>query len=311
VTEKMLDSKTVYSGEEGVTIRELLDNNIRSIEHVVPKGTYEDNLDSWLGVSKSNGASINPLNFLPSHRTINSKRNQIVFDFDGDTVVSEALAEVDRMSRRFTGVDAQGQWVMPLMSRGDIARCVMYMELMYELKYVNEAEMRKLQEWMKEDAPSAYETAFGLWIRQTQPFGMNIQNPFVSNPELATDELFKKLLNSYLGKEEIVDPVIVIDSVVVDLAGREIITLRNTTMNTVDLGGWELRLATQTRNAPSQPRIDVYRIAGGLSGGVRGNLVIIRQNNFGQTTITLSDEDDKIVSEFQYSNAGIGVPSRL
>ena len=76
--------------------------------------------------------------------------------------------------------------------------CSVYMEMIYELKYINETEMKKLQQWMKEDKPSDYETAFGLWIRQTQPLGMDIQNPFVSNPELATDEIFQKLLNSYL-----------------------------------------------------------------------------------------------------------------
>ena len=208
VTDSMLDAKTVYSGKEnGATIRELIDEMddgdnvyIHSIEHVVPKSTFEAMLKDRLGELKANGASVNPLNFLPSHETVNIKRRSKVFDFDGDTIESETLAEVEGDSRAFeAGKDKDGEWVIePLLSRGDIARCVMYMEMMYELNYVNETEMKKLQQWMKEDKPSEYEVAFGLWLRETQPLGMDIQNPFVSNPELATDEMFQKLLNSYL-----------------------------------------------------------------------------------------------------------------
>ena len=155
-----------------------------------------------LGERKSNGASVNPLNFLPSHSTVNSKRGTRLFDFDGDTVESETLAKVDGDSRNFqAGFDKDGEWVVePLLTRGDIARCVMYMEMMYELNYVDEMEMKKLQEWMKEDEPSDYERAFGLWLRETQPLGINVQNPFVSNPELVSDGMFPMLLNSYLKK---------------------------------------------------------------------------------------------------------------
>ncbi len=311
VTDEMIDAKTVYSGKEkGATIRELIDNlndgigsnNIQSIEHVVPKSTYEEKLRRRLGVNKSNGASINPLNFLPSHRTINSKRGTRAFDFNGGIVQSETLAEVDGMSRSFqAGADDEGEWVVePLLTRGDIARCVMYMEMMYGLQYVNEIEMRKLQEWMQEDEPSDYEEKFGLWIRKTQPFGMNIQNPFVSNPELATDEMFENLLNSYLGNTE--DPV-VIDSVVpnpagLDVAGEEIVTLRNTSRNIVNLEGWTLGIKTQTRNV-------TYVLGGSLFGREIADFTFPDDNvlsNSRQTTITLRDDGNRVVSEFEYSS---------
>jgi endonuclease I len=209
-TENMLNAKTVYSGKDnGATIRELITEMndgdsefIHSIEHVVPKSYYEDMLKNRLGERKSNGASVNPLNFLPSHSTVNSKRGNKVFDFDGNTVESETLAKVDGDSRNFqAGFDKDEEWVVePLLTRGDIARCVMYMEMMYELNYVDEMEMKKLQEWMKEDEPSDYERAFGLWLRETQPLEINVQNPFVSNPELVSDGMFPMLLNSYLKK---------------------------------------------------------------------------------------------------------------
>jgi hypothetical protein len=318
----MLDAKTVYSGNTaGVTIREMVDykndgnggNDIHSIDYVVPKSTYEDALTKRLGKRKSNGASINPLNFLPSHRTINSKRRAKIFDFDGDTVESETLAKVDGDSRRFqAGVDEDGNWVgEPLMTRGDIARCVMYMEFMYELNYVNEVEMGKLQEWMKEDEPSDYEIEFGKWIRQTKPLGMNIQNPFVSNPELATDDrMFQKLLNSYLQRNGVVrgpndedPPSVVIDSVLanpqgLDEAGKEIITLRNTSATAVNLEGWTLRIATETRD-------DLYFLEGLIMNGREiADFSFPKDNalsNNRRTTITLRDGSNNFISEFQYT----------
>ncbi len=72
----MLDAKTVFRGQEGgASIRELLDNHNRSIERVVPKGTYERPLKRRLGTSKSNGASVNPLDSVTNHERINQVRN--------------------------------------------------------------------------------------------------------------------------------------------------------------------------------------------------------------------------------------------
>ena len=317
----MLDAKTVYSGKEkGATIRELIDEMndgdntyIHSIEHVVPKSTYYDNLETRLGQRKANGASVNPLNFLPSHSTVNSKRGTRLFDFGGDIVESETLAKVDRDSRKFqAGKDEDGEWVVPLLSRGDIARCVMYMEMMYDLEYVNEVEMKKLQEWMKDDEPSDYEIAHGKWLRQTQPLGMNVQNPFVSNPELATDNMFQKLLNSYLKKNGtniivVTNPnsgIVVIDSVEPNPVGRddpgkEKITLRNTTRDVVELDGWTLRIVTDTNDKS-------YTLGDRLINGREiadfsfydGNVL----SNSRQTRIALRDGNSNLVSEFQYSS---------
>lgn len=311
-TEDMLDAKTAYSGnEKGATIRELIDEMndgdgkfIHSIEHVVPKSSYEDTLDERLGNQKSNGASVNPLNFLPSHSTVNSKRGTRFFDFNGDTVESETLAKVDGDARIFqAGADETGEWVVPLVTRGDIARCVMYMEMMYELNYVNEKEMKKLQEWMKEDDPSDYERAFGLWLRETKPLEMNVQNPFVSNPELVTDGMFQTLLNSYLKKNVTSNRTIVIDSVLpnptgLDVSGEEIITLRNTTANAVDLKGWTLRIVTQNSD-------ESFFLEGSLVNGQNTDFAFNRNNalsNSRQTTITLRDASNNVVSDFQYSS---------
>lgn len=332
VTDNILDAKTVYSGTKGVTIREVIDrlkdddggdNNIHSIEHVVPKSTYEKVLTSRLGEQKSNGASINPLNFLPSHIAINTtKRKLKVFDFDGDSVESEALAKVDGQSRAFqAGVDNEGEWVVPLVSRGDIARCVMYMEFMYKLNYVNELEMRKLGEWMKDDEPSAFEKAFGLWIRQTTPLGMDIQNPFVSNPELATDDgMFQKLLNSYIGgagptntdTTSTMNDTVVIDSVLpnphgFDVAGTEIVSLRNKSTDAVNLEGWKLSIATSKR-------METFPLEGLMNGGAFEDISFGKGNvlsNSRQTTITLFDGRNNAVSRIQYSARDASPPGRV
>mmetsp|Transcript_5802 Transcript_5802/g.8904 ORF Transcript_5802/g.8904 Transcript_5802/m.8904 type:complete len:275 (-) Transcript_5802:341-1165(-) len=212
-TEAMLDAKTVYSGKgRGATIRELLNEmddgdqeTIHSIEHVIPKTKYLKKPLEERGMDKLevNGATVNPLNFLPCHSSINSSRDQRLFDFDGDAVSSDSLAIVDGLSREFEGgKDQEGEWVPPLVSRGDIARCVLYMVLMYELEigdgednFVNEDDVRVLRQWMIQDAPSKFEKEYGMWLRETKPLGIDVQNPFVSNPELATNNsMFEKLI---------------------------------------------------------------------------------------------------------------------
>jgi hypothetical protein len=82
------------------------------------------------------------------------------------------------------------------------------------------------------------------------------------------------------------------------VSGEEIITLRNTTRNVVDLEGWTLRIVTQTGDS-------TFSLGGSLVSGQNTDFAFNADNvlsNSRQTTITLRDESNKVVSEFQYSS---------
>ena len=88
-------------------------NDVHSIEHVVPKSLY----------ITSYGKRTNPLNFMPSHRSVNSDRGTLKFDFDGDIVQSKTTAKVVGDDRELEGgVDKDKECDVPEKTRGDIER---------------------------------------------------------------------------------------------------------------------------------------------------------------------------------------------
>ena len=121
---------------------------------------------------KSNGANVNPLKFLPSHKNVNSENHQSYsFDSDRYSVEAETSAYVDGKSCTFQdGFDSNYEGMIPLISRGNIAWCVMDMKMMHNLNYVNETDIKKLQQWIQENEPSDYERASGLWLRDETMF---------------------------------------------------------------------------------------------------------------------------------------------
>ncbi len=64
------------------------------------------------------------------------------------------------------------------MSKGDIARAIMYMCIVYKLKYLTIAEIMVLRQWSLSDPPNPVETEYNKWVQERD----GISNPFISKP---------------------------------------------------------------------------------------------------------------------------------
>ena len=164
-------------------VNELYQKQNHSIEHVIPR----DFLDRYLARKRAprhvrNGATVNPFNFAPSERGLNAKRSNFPFDMDDDRIVRPYNMELhpDSFSAS-TGFDADHEWVIPSRNRGDIARAILYMLLVYEIDELYDRHITTLVHWAKVDSPSAWELAYNNWVYSR----LGIRNPFIDTPENA------------------------------------------------------------------------------------------------------------------------------
>jgi endonuclease I len=156
-------------------VRSLLERRRHSIEHVVPRAV----LRRWLSGARRrvrNGACANPLNLVPEDTRVNTLRGDAAFDLEGDPVIVPTRAGPDAPSLAPIGLDAEGQWVPPRRSRGDVARAVLYMTLVYRLPLPLDSRWLA---WLRADPPSETERAFSRWTRARWRIG----NPLVEDPE--------------------------------------------------------------------------------------------------------------------------------
>lgn len=166
----------------GASVDALRAQRRHSIEHVVPRAV----LRRWLGDARRrvrNGACANPLNLAAEDARLNSLRGDVPFDLDGDAVRDAARIRGVTATSADVGLDAEGQWVPPVRSRGDIARTVLYMTLVYRLPIPLDARWLA---WLRADPPSETERAFSRWTRARWRIG----NPLVEDPEALEMLLF-------------------------------------------------------------------------------------------------------------------------
>jgi endonuclease I len=176
------DTRGAAALYSGASVRELRAQRRHSIEHVVPRAV----LRRWLGDARRrvrNGACANPLNLTAEDSRVNSLRGDVPFDLDGDTVRTTVRVRGGAPAASAVGLDAEGQWVPPLRSRGDIARTVLYMTLVYRLPIPLDARWLA---WLRADPPSETERAFSRWTRARWRIG----NPLVEDPEALEMLLF-------------------------------------------------------------------------------------------------------------------------
>lgn len=165
-----------------VPVSELYQKQRHSIEHIIPR----DFLDRYLAHKGAPrhvryGATVNPFNMAPSERGINAKRSNFKFDFEGDQIVRPYHMELHPENFSGTGFDADHEWVIPSRNRGDIARSILYMLLVYEIDELYNRHIETLVHWAKIDSPSAWEIAYNNWVYARR----GIRNPFIDQPENA------------------------------------------------------------------------------------------------------------------------------
>ena len=172
-----------------IPVNELYQKQRHSIEHIIPR----DFLDRYLthkGMPRNvrYGATVNPFNFAPSERGLNAKRANFPFDMDGDQIVRPFNLELHPENFSGVGFDADHEWVIPSRNRGDIARAILYMLLVYEIDELYNRHVDTLVHWAKLDSPSAWEIAYNHWVYAR----LGIRNPFIDTPENALQLLSKR-----------------------------------------------------------------------------------------------------------------------
>lgn len=187
--------KSVYGR---VPVSELYQKQRYSIEHIVPRSFLNAYLKSR-GAAQSvrYGAVVNPLNFAAAERGLNSARSSFAFDMDGDEVVRPFRLDLNPSAYGTTGLDNDNEWVIPSISRGKIARAILYMVMTYGIDELYNRHLDTLVHWAKVDPVTPWELAFNAWVHGR--FG--IRNPFVDEPSQANQYLDDRaLLESVLVK---------------------------------------------------------------------------------------------------------------
>lgn len=198
---------------------ENLYRNGHSIEHVVPKSALRDRLqDAGQPRDIIKGARTNPLNFMAAYNRLNSLRSNREFDSEADSIVRSSRVPLNPDAEIQTGLDFEGEWVIPSRTQGDIARCVLYMMLTYGLNGLYEEDIDNMRRWALIDPPSNWEIAYNNWVFNR----LQIRNPLITEnldtlrsilesqdlftttlivnpplPEPGTEELRRGLKNGY------------------------------------------------------------------------------------------------------------------
>jgi len=163
---------TIYAGVEIDNVKQ---RKKFSIEHIVPMSFINKYLRRQAKAVKK-GACCNPFNFAASHREINSQRSSWPFDFDGDEIVRRGKLHIRHVYTDY-GLDHENEWVVPSKSRGDVARAILYMSLIYNIREFYGRDIVELVKWAKIDPPGFWEIKYNQWVYQHR----KIQNPFIQN----------------------------------------------------------------------------------------------------------------------------------
>lgn len=166
----------VKSAYGSIPISTLHQKQKHSIEHIIPKSF----LRSYLRTAQTDvrrGATVNPLNFIAAERGLNSARSSFPFDMEDDKVSRPFRIPLNPEAYRTTGLDAENEWVIPSRSRGDIARAIIYMVLVYQIDELYNGHIDTLRHWAKVDAPTPPEIAFNEWTKGR----LGISNPLITS----------------------------------------------------------------------------------------------------------------------------------
>lgn len=171
------DNEYIRSIYAGISVNELRRRQAHSIEHIIPKSFLKQYLTRQSRNHREvNGATTNPFNFAAAHRDINSKRGNFPFDVEDDRITRSLTVNIRGIYSDY-GFDQESEWVVPGKSRGDIARAVLYMCIVYDIKELYGSQICVYKKWALWDPPTIWEVEFNKWIEQKH----NIKNPFITS----------------------------------------------------------------------------------------------------------------------------------
>ncbi len=192
--------KFIHSIYAGVTVDLLRRKKMYSIEHIIPKSFLKRYLKIKGFKDKIiKGSTTNPLNFAAAHRNINSFRYNFPFDVEDDRIIRSYEIKLESIYSDY-GLDKEKEWVIPLRTQGDIARSILYMCLLYNIKEFYGEHLNIYRNWAKLDPPNIWELKYNEWVYKTfkirNPFIADYNNPTESFEMLNDEELMNSLLLS-------------------------------------------------------------------------------------------------------------------
>ncbi|WP_028581445.1 endonuclease [Desulfogranum japonicum] len=191
----------VQSVYGSIPIDELYQKQRHSIEHIIPKTFLKEYLKKK-GVPDSirRGATVNPFNFAAAERRLNAGRSNFPFDMEDNTVSRPFRINLNPDAYMTTGLNEEKkEWIIPSRTKGDIARAILYMLLIYSIDELYTQHIETLVHWAKIDPPTAWELAYNEWVKGR----LGINNPFIADAEKSRELLDNvELMNSLMLKEK-------------------------------------------------------------------------------------------------------------
>jgi hypothetical protein len=186
--------KSVYGN---VRVDKLYRKRRHSIEHIVPRDFLVVYLSEEGAPTRViRGATANPLNFAAAERSVNEARSSHPFDLDGDDVKYPCRIPFNPKMWRRTGLDHEGEWVVPVRSHGDVARAILYMVLVYDIRELYNRHVEVLVRWCIEDPPTDWEIEYNRWVQRH----LGINNPLIGKARDVREILEDPDLMGPLGK---------------------------------------------------------------------------------------------------------------
>lgn len=172
----------VQSAYGAIPISTLHQKQRYSIEHIIPQSFLKSYLDrNGAPQAVRRGATVNPYNFVAAERDANSTRDSFPFNWDGDQIRRPFRFALNPAAYGSAGFDDENEWVIPSRSRGDLARAILYMVIIYNIKELYNRHIDQLVHYAKVDPCTQWELDYGLWVE-----GMHaIKNPFIARPDAA------------------------------------------------------------------------------------------------------------------------------
>ena len=164
--------RSVYGN---IPISELHQKQRHSIEHIIPYSFLQEFMrENNRPKAIRRGATVNPFNLMAAERRLNVTRSSFAFEMDMETLLSHGKPGDNK-----TGLSDDEKWIIPTRSRGDIARAILYMVLIYKIDQQYNKHIDWLVHWAKIDSPGPWELAYNDWVAKHR----GIRNPLITSPE--------------------------------------------------------------------------------------------------------------------------------
>ena len=119
----------------------------------------------------------------PAHEMLNRHRGKQPYDTEDEKATPPPHIPLKSVHKDIFGLDDEEEWVLPRRARGDVARSILYMSLVYQLP-LDAQTCAIYRKWARNDWASKVEKHLQKWVQSKY----RINNPLIEQPELLKDD---------------------------------------------------------------------------------------------------------------------------